>query len=151
VGASDWRYRVPYEPDLSVALRRLHEQVLNDHAFSWPVDPASDDWEPAWPETLEELYDEENYIDSGTHSILDIRTIVASDEADSFGTLRLLRSDEAASLFGSSAPDANQVERAFADSLPVSESWPRRWSAHAVALHDNGTASEIVIWGTSGD
>lgn len=87
----------------------------------------------------------------GTHSVLDVNTVVDADADDGFGTLRPLRPQECAALFGSATPGRADVERVEDQDPGALFGHGQRWSGYAVTLYDAGRPSEIVIWGFSGD
>ena len=140
MGASQWRYITPYGADLEVVVARLHQQVFHNHDYYWPVDPDSDSWEPEWPTSMADLNDAD-----GTHSILDITTVIGAGDPDGFGTLRPLTAAERQQRFGTATPTPTDFDRHRADTAP-------RWSGYAVVLHDpEGQPTHIGIWGVSGD
>jgi hypothetical protein len=140
MGASQWRYVTPYATDLNVVLARLRQQVFDSHDYYWPADPDSDSWEPEWPTTMADLADPD-----GTHSILDITTVIGSDEPDKFGTLRLLTAAERHQCLGTAPPTHTEFDQLRGETVP-------RRSGHAVVLHDgDGNPTHIGIWGSSGD
>ena len=140
MGASQWRYVTPYDADLEVVVARLRQQVFDNHDYHWAADPDSDGWEPQWPTTMAGLTDPD-----GTHSILDITTVIGSGEPDGFSALRPLTAAERHHLFGTATPTRTDFDRLEDHSVP-------RWSGHAVVLHDSeGQPAQIGVWGTSGD
>lgn len=142
MGASAWRYVVPYEDDLGEALDALQDDLLARHDYHFePVGRP-------WPATTDELWGHEDVHDSGTHSALDLHEVIAADGADDFGTLRPLTQDERVRFFGTTTPTRADLDRAD-DAL---SGFGQRWSGYSTVLHDvHGKPEAIAIWGYSGD
>ena len=141
MGASVWDYRTPYTPDLAEALGALRQQVFAANDYYW-----SGDDEAERPGSIDELWEDEDVQEEGTHSILDINTVIGESDRDDYGTLRLLTSAETAAVFGTPEPTAADVaglESPY-DDRP-------RWSGHAAILYADGKPAEYLIWGHSGD
>jgi len=145
---------VPYQQDLGAALDALRRQVFASGEYVKP-DYYGDVFGVPEPTSLEDL-EQERYGEfmglSGTHSIIDVYTVVPVDyHGEEFGTVRPLSEDECTLLFGVAQPTR-------ADYTWVSGSDPfydyatgGRWTARAVILWADGTPSEIAFWGYSGD
>jgi len=151
MGASDWNYCTPYQPDLNAALRTLRERVFAEGAYHWP--PESD-FTPEHmrrprPRTLEELdaafEDDWQVQEAGTHSILDMERVIGPDDLPEPGTVQPVSPDDARLLAGT-----EQLTRAHLDA--VWELADERWVGRCVVLHDDeGRPSEVCFWGYSGD
>jgi hypothetical protein len=131
MGASGWKYITAHDPDLGAVLARLRQQVF-DREYYWPDDPDSDSWDTDWPDTMAEQFANDEVRESGTHSILDITTVIGENDPDTFGTLRPLTSHERHHRFGTATPtradfDLRQSERQCPHrSSPVGRGTP--WS-----------------------
>ncbi len=143
MGASGWDYVVAYQDDVAAAMRELQARVFDEGDYYWPGEQS------ARPATLEQLWEDEAVQESGTHSILDVDRVVAADEAEGFGTVRVLDPDEF--LAGSGIPYLTRAvfEQAQAGDPLLPE---ERWSGLAVVLcSETGSPVEIAFWGMSGD
>src|SRR6202021_1463656 len=89
MGASGWKYVVPYQEDLAAALDALRRQVFADGDYVSPVGEGYPE-----PASLEDLLSEryEYFIETnGTHSIRDVIEVVpAGDIRQEPGTIRPL-------------------------------------------------------------
>jgi hypothetical protein len=89
---------------------------------------------------------------SGTHSIIDVASVIPADFAgEEFGTIRLLSDGEYVELFGVAQPGR-------ADYAPLVNSerlheyvTGGRWTGRAAVLWADGAPAEIAFWGYSGD
>jgi hypothetical protein len=89
---------------------------------------------------------------SGTHSIIDVTSVVPVDFAgEEFGTIRPLSDAEYVELFGIAQPG-------HADYAPLVNSerldeyvTGGRWTGRAAVLWADGLPAEIAFWGYSGD
>jgi hypothetical protein len=154
MGASDWEYVVPYQPDLGAALDALRRQVFASGEY---VKPSfyGDVFDLPEPRSVDDLTEQEQYWEfmgtSGTHSIIDVPNVVlAGFTGEEFGTIRLLSDAECAELFG-----ATQPSRADYTPLAGSERLHEyvtggRGTGRAVVLWADGTPAEIAFWGYSG-
>ncbi|MEU3300983.1 hypothetical protein ABZ729_14325 [Streptomyces sp. NPDC006678] len=141
MGASGWDYSVPYQGDLGAAFAGLRRRVFDGHDYYWL---GEDEGEP-WPSTEEELWEDEDVQEEGTHSILDIFRLIGPDEAEDCNTLRLVTDEEAFRLFGTRKPTRADVPELI--DLPC-----QRWRGRCAVLHDDrGMPQEIYFWGASGD
>lgn len=101
------------------------------------------------PESVDELWKDEDIQYSGTHSVLDLDTVIASADPDDLGTLRPLTADEIRSYFGTSTPTPGDFDRAVRENaLPFGM---ERWSGWCMPLFVDGMPVELAIWGYSGD
>lgn len=144
MGASGWDYVEPFEGDPHQSLTRLREQVLTSGDYYW-----DDDYLGPRPESLDELdqlREEEEFWEVGTHSILDVDRVIAPTDEDHDGTVRRLPADEAIAVFGTAEPTREQFI-ARKDELPQY----RSWSGMYQLLHRDGVPHEIAFWGFSGD
>ena len=89
MGASGWDYRTPYTPDLAEALEALRTKVFAENDYYW-----SGDDEAGRPGSIDELWEDETVQEEGTHSILDISTVIGETDEDDSYTLRPLTRDE---------------------------------------------------------
>jgi hypothetical protein len=151
VGASNWEYAVPYEPDLANALGQLRLQVFVTGEFVSPTEFGL----PA-PASLDELMTEpywEFLGTCGTHSILDIAAgVLPADQLDQdFSTIRPLTDAETTALFGVDMPTRSDFAR-LSDSEQLYDYVDAgRYTGRAAILWDAGSPNEIVFWGYSGD
>jgi hypothetical protein len=148
VGASDWSYSVPYQPDLDAALQSLREQVFADGDYWWAakdeLGTSAKEYDDR-PTTLDDLWADESVQESGTHSILDIERVVPPDEAPDYGTIQLVTAAEAIASTGHETLTRQDLDaiRGLA---------ARRWFGRGAILHDDeGKPVEIHFWGFSGD
>jgi hypothetical protein len=88
VGASGWKYYVPYQDDLAASLQQLQNAVFSSGEYYWHGDRASE--RSDMPTTVEELWQDEWVHEAGTHSILDMSRVIAPVGADDRGTVRPL-------------------------------------------------------------
>ena len=150
MGASGWRYVVPYQEDLAAALDALRRQVFADGDF---ISPSEDGYpEPASVEDL--LLDEYGYFmwTNGTHSILDVIEVVPAEDTDQQpGTVRPFTPDETRQVFGTVEPGHADYDRLADDLLFEKIGLPERWTARAVTLWADGKPAQIAFWGYSGD
>ncbi|NEA31227.1 hypothetical protein [Streptomyces sp. SID13031] len=141
MGASGWDYRTPHSTDLAEALRTLRQKVLAEGNYVW------DDAEPR-PENLEsfdELLEDEEFWEEGTHSILDISRVSVDPESEA-STLRLLSPEETSDLFGADQPTVADVEGKDLFTIYIEP-----WTGVAATVYADGEPSEYLIWGISGD
>lgn len=149
MGASGWRYVVPYQDDLAAALDALRRQVFADGDF---ISPAEDGYpEPA---SVEDLFDECGYfmMTNGTHSVLDVIMVVPAGDTDDLpGTVRPFTPDETRQVFGTAEPGRGDYSP-LADELLISKiGLAERGTGRAVTLWEDEVPAEIVFWGYSGD
>ncbi len=150
MGASGWRYVVPYQEDLAAALDALRRQVFASGDF---ISPAEEGYpEPRSAEDL--LRDEYGYFieTHGTHSILDVIEVVPAEDDDQWpGTIRPLTPDDIQQVFGTGRPSRADYDR-VADALIFHKvGLPERGTGRSVTLWENGEPAEIAFWGYSGD
>ena len=139
MGASAWNYYVPWQPDAGRALGELREQVFRSGQYYKPHTGVQ-------PATIEELLEMNS--EAGTHSVLDIFMVAPHPD---YGVAAPLSRDELIRYFGTEQPT-----RSALDSNPAAleEVRARRgpWSGtYVVVYDDNGSPSEILFFGQSGD
>jgi len=140
MGATTWKYFVPYQEDVDKALEELREDVFRSGEYELPYsfrEMATDKLESI--QQLRELAAEE-----GTHSILDIYQI--SDEAD-FGSVCPLPEEALVQIFGTATPTHSMVD---AEQFGFEE-YVRRWQGIYFPVFENGQPTELFFWGYSGD
>jgi hypothetical protein len=157
MGASGWKYMVPYQEDLDAALAILRREVFEQGDFVKPsyYQAYGGGFGVPDPASLEDL-DQERYSDfmgeSGTHSIIDIHAVAPADsDPDQFATIRPLSEAEYVELFGVARPSLVEYE-SLADSERLQEYVNGgRWTGRAAVLWTGDSPTEIVFWGYSGD
>ena len=102
MGGSVWRYDVPFERDIRVALRALRDRVFRAGQYLAPTGARK-------PTSIEDLLEMSGEI--GTHSILDIVDVAPQPRA---GFVSPLSDAELIDAFGSERPARADVERALA-------------------------------------
>lgn len=144
MGGSGWDHIVPYQPDLSAALRRLQEQLFRDEDYYW----YDDDERPPTLTELWRLITQTELRETGTHSILDVH-YVSDANPDGLGRIRPLTADQMQQWFGTDTPTRADYERASKNIEFRAD--PPRWTGRCVVLYRNGQPDEIAFWGSSGD
>lgn len=147
MGASGWDYYVPYQADLEAALQDLRRQVFETEDYYW--DPWDDDLPDGVakprPESIEELWEDENVQEEGTHSILDMHRVLRTHEEPDYFTVQPVSPTEALR-----AVSTDRLTRAHVVALKPLAS--RRWFGRCAVLHNAaGEPEEIYFWGFSGD
>jgi len=166
MGASGWTYFVPYQSDISNALKELREQVFQSNKYykreplwqdmdddEYANEPDEDlreqltDWLRTMkamkePTTIEELFmwNEED----GTHSIIDITDISSTPD---FGKAAPLSSQQLMNLFGTEKPTKNMIEQKADEIMQLRE----RWQATYIIIYKDGLPDQIFFTGYSGD
>jgi len=150
MGASGWDYFVPYQQDVTAALRELQQRVFDDDAFFWYPEDEDEPFPAPKPRTLAELErikETDEFWEVGTHSILDLDRVIGPTEEDHDGTLRAAPREEIVRLFGTAMPTRAQFEAAY-DRGMGDVPFARGWSGFYLVLADGaGRPSEIAIWG----
>lgn len=148
MGASGWDYYVTYQPDLQAALDELRQRVFETGDYWWAVPyefgKSASDF-PDRPRTEEDLWADDAVRESGTHSILDMSTVLAAGDEPDYGTVQPVTEAEAIERAGVAKPTREHVEALgpLADQL---------WFGRCAVLHDAaGAPTEIYFWGSSGD
>jgi hypothetical protein len=160
MGSSSWSYVAPYAGDVASSLRALQGQLIRDRDYYWYWDAgyAEVEFRPR-PETVEELWDSEDFWASGSSTILDIRRVVDTAEPPGWrdhATIRPLPLERIQRYFGSEKPARAQFESLASDrgNLHHNSFWCEgraRWNGYYVLLYEAGTPAEIGFWGDSGD
>lgn len=140
----------PYHGDVTAALRSLQRQVFADASYYWPHNGQYEEW-PVRPRpaSVDELWADEFVQHSGSHSILDVDTVIGPGEPDDFGTVRPLPATDIAACFGTGRPTPADFDRA-ADNSRVLPELPN-WSAYSMVLFEEDRPVEVAFWGFSGD
>ncbi|MEU9863603.1 hypothetical protein AB0D99_22285 [Streptomyces sp. NPDC047971] len=157
MGASGWDYITGFDGDVEAAVATLRSTVFQEQYGGG-----------ARYRSLEELYADEEFMGTeGTHSIVDIDTVVATDDppkpsrpAD-YGTLRPLAMDRVAHHFATERPSVEQFEAlvsAAHDGASHEEyeqsllgECQMRWTGYYVILYSNDRPTHLGIFGYSGD
>ncbi|WP_250401632.1 hypothetical protein [Streptomyces cellostaticus] len=157
MGASGWDYVTTYDGDVESALATLQAGVFQQEY--------GDD---ARYRSLEALYEDKEFMGSeGTHTILDIDRVVATDDppTDSditdYGTLRPLALGRVTHHFGTDRPSVAQYEELVAASRHVASHKEHkqsllgecrmRWTGYYIVLYSGDSATHLGIFGFSGD
>ncbi len=149
MGASGWRYVVPYQDDLGVALDSLRREVFASGDFRRP-----DSQGLPMPGSVDDLL-QETYWEfmgtCGTHSVIDMLRVVPADVRDQdYGTIRPLTDEEAQQLFGTPRPDRARFDAVDVITL-FDSATGGRWTGRSVVLWADDRPDEIAFWGISGD
>jgi hypothetical protein len=149
MGASGWEYLVPYQADLQAALDDLRRQVFESGDYISPVRRGL----PA-PESVEDLVEQERYQqfwEEGTHTIIDVLTVVPYDMGEQdYATVCAFTDEEYEDYFGTTRPTHADWER-FRDDPLFEEYVAGRWTGRLMVLWAGDAPSEIAFWGYSGD
>ncbi|MBQ0854681.1 hypothetical protein J8N05_41715 [Streptomyces sp. BH-SS-21] len=157
MGASGWDYVTGYDGDAEAAVATLKARVFQEEYGS-----------DAPYRSLEDLYEDEEFMETeGTHTILDIDRLVATDapptqsRSADYGTLRPLALDRVRHHFGTDRPSVEQYEElaAAANEAASHEEHARslfgecrmRWTGYYVVLHSGDRPTHLGIFGFSGD
>ncbi|MGW5638025.1 hypothetical protein [Streptomyces sp. NPDC003832] len=156
MGASGWDYVTGYDGDVEAALGTLRARVFQEEY--------GDDGEYR---SLEGLCEDKEFMGSeGTHSILDIDRVVATDTPPTplrpadYGTLRPLAASRVRHHFGTDRPTVEQYEglAAAGNGATSHDAFERSllgecrmsWTGYYVVLHSDGGATHLGIFGRSG-
>jgi len=158
MGASGWDYVTPYKGTVEESLEALHAQVFQE---LYGDDETYRD--------LEELWQDEEFMgNEGTHSILDIDTVVHTTAAPSdhnikdYGTLRPLAPERIVHHFGTDRPTPGRFEELLAQDhaamrIPpdraetLTDECRMRWTGLYVVLYTGDAPTHLGIFGFSGD
>ncbi|MEU7110780.1 hypothetical protein [Streptomyces sp. NPDC046182] len=157
MGASGWDYVTTCDGDAEAALATLQAKVFQEEY--------GDD---ARYRSLEDLYEDEELMGTeGTHTILDIDRVVATDDPPSssamsdYGTLRPLALDRVTHHFGTDRPSVEQYEElaTAAHEAASHEEYEQsllgecrmRWTGNYVVLYSGDRPTHLGIFGISGD
>jgi hypothetical protein len=160
MGASGWDCIEPYSGDLQSAYAAVRERVFLEEHYFWydstprpaslaALDGLLADREPEFDENGGITEEYEFLIDlatTGTHSILDTRSISVADATD----ITLLTEDEMDYVFGTNRPTRGDFEAR--DSYRSIEVIGDRWNGGKCVLlyNEAGEAVEVAFWGISG-
>jgi hypothetical protein len=152
VGASGWEYVVSYQQDLGAALDMLRREVFAAGDFVKP----SSEFDLPDPASVDDLTEQEQYWEfmgeSGTHSIIDVLSVIPADSTgEDFGMIRPLSDTDNAALFGTARPGRADYERLAGTERLHDYVTGGRWTGRAAVLWENGAPAEIAFWGYSGD
>ena len=143
MGASEWNYRVPYQEDLTAALRELRQKAFAEGDYLW------EGKELPRPASLAELEaDPDPAIwEEGLHSILDVFDVVDGDtpagSLEAFGAIRPVTEAELAPL---------GIGKPTAADLAALHTLMTRGGGRCAVLHDaDGRPVELYFFGATGD
>lgn len=146
MGASEWRYLVPYQEDPGVALAGLRAEVFASGDYYWYAEGESDPTSTARPGRLDDLWEDEAVQEEGTHSILDMFRIADPNREAEHHDVVLTTPEEAEFATGSHHPTEADVDD-LVESLTED-----RWVGRCAVLYDDqGQPTKLVFWGISGD
>ena len=146
MGASEWMYFTPYEPDAEAALQRLRqaEFAAGRYGPRTRVGGAIQ-WLRRAGRRARTIDDAVEYAaEDGTHSILDIQRTSGHEEFAAAVPLSKHRVEE---VYGTNEPSQAQVRQSSAmllDQIP-------RWSAVYFPVYTDGNPTELAFLGCSGD
>ncbi|MFF3559509.1 hypothetical protein ACFYXS_05650 [Streptomyces sp. NPDC002574] len=157
MGASGWDYITKYDGDVEEAWGTLQTKVFQEQYGSGTRYPS-----------LKDLHADQEFMGTeGTHTILDIDRVVATDDPPTpddgadYGTLRPLALSRVAHHFGTDRPTVEQYEElAAAANGATSDEEHRqslfgecqmRWTGYYVVLYSDGRPTHLGIFGFSGD
>ena len=168
MGAEDWLYFVPYQDDLTAALKALRLAAFNNLVAPdkhWP-----DDWpRPTTIEELRALLEQEQSYHDG---ILDLdERIIGPGSSDEFRAIRRLSQPEMRDFFGTDRPTRADFEHAYAlrnaPLHPMTGPYgtpgpcpagcvhlinaPRDGGRCVVLYGPSGQPAEVAFWGHTGD
>uniref|UniRef100_A0AAU3IA99 Uncharacterized protein n=1 Tax=Streptomyces sp. NBC_01393 TaxID=2903851 RepID=A0AAU3IA99_9ACTN len=157
MGASGWDYVTRYDGDVEAALEALRARVFQEEYG----DGSS-------YRSIEDLYEDEEFMGTeGTHTVLDIDTVVATDappvpsRPSDYGTLRPLAASRVAHHFATDRPTVEQYERLVAAAAEATSHEERArsllgerrmgWTGYYVVLYSDERPTHLGIFGSSGD
>jgi hypothetical protein len=160
MGASGWDYRAPYAGSVEATLVAVQEQVLASGDYIWP-------WDDLDPEDLDEdelvprpsslagvaaAKEIEEFWGEGTHSILDIDRVIASDDGE-IGAVFPLSPAELSQVFGTQQPSAADFDRVYQPGPGgvLGDLLDERWTGRTLVIYKDGSPAEVYFWGFSGD
>ncbi|MFI1170020.1 hypothetical protein [Streptomyces melanogenes] len=157
MGASGWDYIIRYDGDTKAALTALQDRVFEeeygDHAHY---------------RSIEDLYEDAEFMgNEGTHTILDIDRVVATDDPPTqsdmadYGTLRPLALNRVVHHFATDRPSVERYEQlvtAAHEAASYEEhqqsllgECQMRWTGYYIALYTGDNPTHLGIFGLSGD
>ncbi len=138
MGASAWKYYVPYQPDTNQALQALRGEVFRRGEYFNPYPGAR-------PDSIEQLL--ERNAESGTHSILDV---TAARSRPAFGVAASLSPAELIQYFGTDRPTHDLLENSAA-ALQQIQARRGRGTGTYVVVYAGDQPAELLFFGLSGD
>jgi hypothetical protein len=175
MGASVWRYFVPYQPDIQQALQQLREDIFKRGEFEQNYMTGSyyreylAEWEDIYeadsesltilrkfaalcddeipiPKTIDEAIAATS--ESGTHSIIDVSEVTEMTcDDDGYGIYPIAQED-VLRIFGTLQPTHAQVEAIDSDREGVRYG---RFQGFYIVVYKDGEPNEIYFEGASGD
>jgi ferritin len=169
MGASEWKYFVPYKENLQEALNELRQKEFESGKYYRPGSNFPDTFEEwvtqinipkeQWPvfkesfyelkkrseiipATIEELFELNQ--ESGTHSIIDIFEINNNIDENESGTIS---DNELIRLFGTNKPNRQMIE----DKVDELLEFRGRFLCTYIIVYKNNEPDEIFFTGFSGD
>ncbi|ELP66925.1 hypothetical protein ACKI1I_14330 [Streptomyces turgidiscabies] len=155
MGASGWDYVTRFDGSVERALENLHTRVFQQ-------DYGDDDTY----ETLEDLYTDEELMEEGTHSILDIERVVhipdtpsPYNKVEETGILRPLAPDRIVRHFGTERPTPEQFQTLITEANDNASGRAEtllhenqaRWTGLYVVLYTGDEPTHLGVFGCSGD
>ncbi|MFI7354628.1 hypothetical protein ACIBTP_11845 [Streptomyces avidinii] len=152
MGASGWNYVTRYDGDVEAALAALQARVFQQEYG-----------DGARYRSLEDLYKDEEFMGTeGTHTVLDIVEVVATDDPPTrlgladYSTLRPLALSRVVHHFGTDRPSVDQYEELVAAANQDYESslldeCQMRWTGYYIVLCTEDRPTHLGIFGFSGD
>jgi hypothetical protein len=145
MGATGWSYVTPYQEDADAALQALRQQVFADGDYESPAN-----WGLPVPASLTGFYTDEAYREFlgtiGTHSILDVFSVIPSHEPHDVGAVRRWPHAANEAAWGSERPTRADFEKAANNRIDDAP----RWSGNCVVLYDGDKPAWLGFWGFSG-
>ncbi|MGX1135704.1 hypothetical protein RKD49_007894 [Streptomyces glaucescens] len=157
MGASGWDYVTRYNGDVEAALASLQTRVFQEEY-------GDDDRY----RSLDDLYEDKEFMgNEGTHTILDIDRVIATDEPPTCsriadcGTLRPLAVHRVMHHFDTDRPSVGQYEELVAAASEAASheehgksllgECQMRWTGYYVVLYAGDKPTHLGIFGFSGD
>ena len=157
MGASGWDYVTGYDGDIEAALATLQASVFQEEYG-----------DGANYRSLVALYEDEEFMGTeGTHTVLDIGRVVATDDppvrsrVSDYGTLRPLALSRVVHHFGTDRPTVERYEELVAAAHEAASHEEHvgsllgecrmRWTGYYVVLYSDDRPTHLGIFGFSGD
>lgn len=161
MGASGWKYFVPYSPDINRALHDLRQKVFETNAYHFPLEvhftveeyqSLSEEALTAKIEELRKAQRRPQSIDellrmngeTGTHSIIDIESVSATPD---YGKVAPLSQQQLLQLFNTDSPTHTMIEARVDDLYTLRQ----RWQGTYIVVYQDHQPDEIFFIGYSGD
>lgn len=149
MGASGWVAFADYQEDVAAMLAGAQERVFAQGGYYWPFDGGVFPELPR-PGSVDELWEDPTMQELGTHSVLDVDEICDEYETEPApGAVCPLQVIDIVEVFGTDRPTRADFERCD------DEVWryltPDRGCAYYQILYRDGSPSEAVFWGLTGD